>query len=285
MRRRGPPRTGGRRRLVRQRRDALRPMALPLRKPGALRRALPRRLHLRSGRSDARLVLLAARRSRAAAPRRGRPRTHLLPPRPLARTHPRRTGREDEQVARQCRGPLVRARRARCGCPALVLLRRLARRQPAPLLRAPRRRSAAPLPAHPLEHLRLLCHLRQHRRLAAVRLGRSRSGRAARPRPLDPQRTARDHPARHGGARRLRRHRRRARAGALRRRPQQLVRAPQPSPLLVLGARRRSRRSGCQGRRLRDALRRADHARPPARSPHALPGGGNLAQPRRRAGR
>ena len=57
---------GGDRHLVRQRRDALRPVPLPVRERGAVRGALPGRLHLRGDRPDARLVLHAARRVDAA---------------------------------------------------------------------------------------------------------------------------------------------------------------------------------------------------------------------------
>ena len=57
---------GGDRRLVRLGRDAVRPVPLPVRERGALRGALPRRLHLRGDRPDPRLVLHAARRVGAA---------------------------------------------------------------------------------------------------------------------------------------------------------------------------------------------------------------------------
>ena len=48
---------GGDRRLVRLRLDAVRPVARAVREPGEVRRAVPRRLHLRGDRPDARLVL------------------------------------------------------------------------------------------------------------------------------------------------------------------------------------------------------------------------------------
>ena len=62
VRRRDAPGRVGDRHLVRQRRDALRAVPLPVRERGAVRGALPRRLHLRGDRPDPRLVLHAARR-------------------------------------------------------------------------------------------------------------------------------------------------------------------------------------------------------------------------------
>ena len=56
----------GDRRLVRLGLDAVRPVPLPVRERGAVRGALPRRLHLRGDRPDPRLVLHAARRVGAA---------------------------------------------------------------------------------------------------------------------------------------------------------------------------------------------------------------------------
>ncbi len=68
VRRRDAPHARGDRHLVRLGRDAVRAVPLPVRARvgGALRRALPRRLHLRGDRPDPRLVLLAARRVDAA---------------------------------------------------------------------------------------------------------------------------------------------------------------------------------------------------------------------------
>ena len=57
VRRRDAPRARGDRRLVRLGRDAVRPVALPVRERRAVREALPGRLHLRGHRPDARLVL------------------------------------------------------------------------------------------------------------------------------------------------------------------------------------------------------------------------------------
>ena len=62
------PRAGGDRRVVRLRRDAVRPAPLPVRERGHLRAALPGRLHLRGPGPDARLVLLAAGGRDAAGP-------------------------------------------------------------------------------------------------------------------------------------------------------------------------------------------------------------------------
>ena len=61
LRRRDAPRARGDRRLVGLGLDAVRAVARAVRERGALRRALPGRLHLRGARPDARLVLLAAR--------------------------------------------------------------------------------------------------------------------------------------------------------------------------------------------------------------------------------
>ena len=64
VRRRDAAHAGGDRRLVRLRRDAVRAVALPVRERGGLSAEVPRRLHLRGGRPDARLVLHAARGGR-----------------------------------------------------------------------------------------------------------------------------------------------------------------------------------------------------------------------------
>ena len=72
LRRRDAARARPDRRLVGLGLHALRPVARPVREPGRLRARLPRRLHLRGARPDARLVLLAAGACRcccSAAPR------------------------------------------------------------------------------------------------------------------------------------------------------------------------------------------------------------------------
>ena len=61
LRRRDAPGRGGDRRLVRLGLDAVRAVPLPVRGRGAVRGALPGRLHQRGDRPDPRLVLLAAR--------------------------------------------------------------------------------------------------------------------------------------------------------------------------------------------------------------------------------
>ena len=66
LRRRDAPRAGADRRLVGLGLDAVRAVARAVRERGRLRAALPRRLHLRGARPDARLVLLAARDLHAA---------------------------------------------------------------------------------------------------------------------------------------------------------------------------------------------------------------------------
>ena len=66
VRRADAPRARGHRRLVRLGLHAVRAVARAVRERGALRAPLPRRLHLRGARPDARLVLLAARRLDAA---------------------------------------------------------------------------------------------------------------------------------------------------------------------------------------------------------------------------
>ena len=96
-RRAAAPRARGHRRLVRLGLDAVRPVARAVREPGQVRRAVPRRLHLRGDRPDARLVLLADRDLDAAV------RPELLQDRALPRPHRRPRGQEDVEVARQRR--------------------------------------------------------------------------------------------------------------------------------------------------------------------------------------
>ena len=111
-------RARGDRRLVRQRRDAVRAVRLPAPRAAGVRRPLPRRLHLRGDRPDARLVL------HAHGGRHARLRPVLVQDRALPRPHPRRGGPQDEQAprqrpradpadgrARRRRGALVHARR------------------------------------------------------------------------------------------------------------------------------------------------------------------------------
>ena len=104
------------------------------------------------------------------------------------------------------------------------------------------RRGLAPVPADPLERLRVLRHVRERGRLRPGGDAGTRPGRAPPARPVDPL------PARpHGGrgprrARGLRRHGRGTRDPGLRRRPLELVRAAVAAALLGSGRRRGRRR-------------------------------------------
>ena len=112
VRRRDAPGRVGDRHLVRQRRDALRAVPLPVRERGAVRGALPGRLHLRGDRPDPRLVLHAARRVDPAL-------RHLeLPQLRLPRADPRPRGPEDVEEPRQRRRALGRDRRATAPTPS-----------------------------------------------------------------------------------------------------------------------------------------------------------------------
>ena len=97
LRRRDAPGRVGDRHLVRQRRDALRPVPLPVRERGGVRGALPGRLHLRGPGPDPRLVLHAAGRVDAAV------RRVELPQLRLPRPDPRPRGPEDVEEPRQRR--------------------------------------------------------------------------------------------------------------------------------------------------------------------------------------
>ncbi len=158
---RDAPRARGRGRLVRQRRDALRPGAPPVLHGRRPDRAGAGRLHLRGPRPDARLVLLAAGREHAPLRRDG------LPQRGLPRADPRRRGPEDEQEQGQRDRALDRPRP-----PGRRRLPLVPAHGPEPLGLVPlqprggRRRDAA-LPADALEHALVPRHLR----LAAGRLG------------------------------------------------------------------------------------------------------------------
>ena len=147
----------GDRHLVRQRRDALRAVPLPLRERGRVRGAIPRRLHLRGDRPDPRLVLHAAGRVDPAL-------RHLeLPQLRLPRPDPRPRGPEDVEEQGQRGRPL--------GCDRGPWRRRLPLVLPdlpaamvrLPLLRRHGRRIGAPIPAHALEHLLVLGALRERR--------------------------------------------------------------------------------------------------------------------------
>ena len=177
LRRRDAPGRLGDRHLVRQRRDALRPVPLPVRERGGVRRALPGRLHLRGDRPDPRLVLHPARRVDAAL-------RHLqLPQLRLPRPHPGPRGPEDVEEPRQRGRALGRDRRPRRRRLPLVLPDRPAALVGLPLLGRDRRRVGAPVPAHALEHVLVLGALRERRGPRAERLPRDPRARR-RPRPL-----------------------------------------------------------------------------------------------------
>ena len=106
VRRADAARAGGDRRLVRLGLHAVRPAPRAVRERGRLRAALPRELHLRGDRPDARLVLLADRRLDAAV------RPVVLRDRALPRPHRRSRGQEDVEVARQHRPAVGRHRRS-----------------------------------------------------------------------------------------------------------------------------------------------------------------------------
>ena len=146
---RDDPRAGGHRRLVRLRVDAVRPVARAARARGRLPRPLPRRLHLRGARPDARVVLLAARGQHAAL----RPRA--VRARRLPRPHPRRRRPEDEQVPRQHRRAVGRHRPLRRRRVPLVLLHVQAAVGRLPLQHRRDRRQRPPLPAAAVELLQL----------------------------------------------------------------------------------------------------------------------------------
>ena len=263
--------------MVRLRRHAVRAVALPVRARGAVQGAVPGRLHLRGDRPDARLVLHAARARHAAPPCRSGAGGHRLPQRDLDRPHPRRRGAEDVEVAGQHRRPVGGAGRTRRGCAALVRLHLGAGRQRAPLPHRSGGGGVAALHVDALEHAFLLRHLRQPRRLrprcAAVRRGTQGA------RPLGALGVAPHGAARHRGARCVRAvgggaADRRVRGAAL-----ELVRAAQPPALLELG---RFRRRACGDGH---AVRMPDDADPAAGAVHAVPGGDDVPQPRRREGR
>ena len=138
-------------------------------------RALPRGLHLRGARPDARLVLLAARGLHAAV-RRARLRDRALP-----RPDPRPRGPEDVEEPGQ-RGRAVGGDRApRRGRLPLVLLHLQAAVGRLPLLGRDGRRVGAPVHAPALEHVRLLRAVRERER---VERGAASEPPADGPRPL-----------------------------------------------------------------------------------------------------
>ena len=178
VRRRDAPGRVGDRHLVRQRRDAVRPVPLPVRERGGVRGALPGRLHLRGPGPDPRLVLHAAGRVDAAL------RRVELPQLRLPRPHPRPRGPEDVEEPRQRGRPLggdLRPRRRRL---PLVLPDRPAALGRLPLLGRHGRRIGAPVPAHALEHLLVLGPLRERRGPRPGSTSRGAPEPRQRPRPL-----------------------------------------------------------------------------------------------------
>ena len=164
VRGRDAPGRVGDRHLVRQRRDALRAVPLPVRERGAVRGALPSRLHLRGDRPDPRLVLHAARRVDAAL------RRNQLSQLRLPRPDPRSRGPEDVEEQGQRGRALGRDLRPRRRRLPLVLPDRPAALVRLPILRRHGRRIGPPVPPHPLEHLFLLGPLRQRRGTQSPRL-------------------------------------------------------------------------------------------------------------------
>ncbi len=158
VRRRGPPRGRRHRRLVRLGLDAGRPVALSVREPGHVRKALPRRLHLRGHRPDPGLVLQPARHQRPAH------RAHLLPQRALLGHILDSEGRKMSKRLGNVDRPLGHPRQARRRRPALVSVHLQLALVPAPLRSGEPRRGHPQVHADPVEHLLVLHALRQHRR-------------------------------------------------------------------------------------------------------------------------
>ena len=162
LRRHDGPHPGGDGRLVRLGGDAHCAVALPVRERGHARgRSVPRRLHLRSRRPDAGLVLQPPRHLFAGI------RRAVLPERHLSRAHSGRGRGEDEQVQGERGEAVVGARRPGRRRPALVPVHRLAAGQPAPVLGRAGTGSDPQVHADTVEHLLVLRHLRQHRRIPA----------------------------------------------------------------------------------------------------------------------
>ena len=129
---------------------AVRAAARPVRERGPVRGALPRGLHLRGARPDARLVLLDARGVGPAV------REELLPDLPVPRADPRSRRPEDVEVEGQRRRALGGSGYPRRGRLPLVLLHLEAALGRLPLLARDRRRVRAPVPQAAVEHVRVL---------------------------------------------------------------------------------------------------------------------------------
>ncbi len=255
-------RARGHRRVVRLRRDAVRPGARAVRERGPLRAPLPGGLHLRGARPDARLVLLAARRLDAAV------RSRAVRERRLPRPHPRRAGPEDVEVAGQHRRAVGRARPLRRRRLPLVLLHLQAAVGRLPLLAS--RRSARACGSSssscgtPTRSSSCTRTRRRHRTQPVSDGGETELDRwmlsrlAATVEEVTERLDA------------LRRDHGRPRDRGVRRRPLQLVRAPLAPALL-----------GRRPDRVRDAARVPAHGGEAARAVHAVRRRRDLRQPRR----
>ena len=220
------PRARGDRRLVRQRRDAVRAVPLPVRDGRRLRRGASRPT------SSARRSTRRAAGSTRCSPRPRCCSTDRLPQRGLPRPDPRRRGPEDEQDQGQRRRALDRPRPPRRRRLPLVPPHRPEPVGLVPLQPRHGRRRRAPVPADALEHLRVPRHLRR----AARRLGPGGPARrpAGAPRPIDRGSLSRldGTTPRSPSARGLRRHRRGRAIEAFVDDLSQLVRAQLAPPLL-----------------------------------------------------
>ncbi len=222
----------------------------------------------------------------------------------------RRARRGDAQVERQRH--LVRGRRRAHGLRRHALAVHAREPGQQPQLRLGRRRRAETrFPLDAVEHVLVLRDVRQHRRLDAGRHSRSvplpglgrhgnrpalgqSDGQPGDPHRAGPLGAVRAQLPGAGGyhvAGELRLDDRLPPDGGVRRGPLELVRAPQPAPLLEARARRgrRHRDRSRQAGGLRDVVDLPRDAEPPHGAVHALPGRGRLPQPRlqlerRRAG-
>ncbi len=156
--------------------DAVRPAPRAVRERGPVPRDVPRRLHLRGDRPDARLVLLADRDLDAAV------RPGAVPHGALPRPHRRPAGQEDVQVAGQHRRAVGGDRAPRRRRVPLVLPHLQAAVGRLPVLDRDGRRVGAPVPAPALEHVRLLRAVRERQRGRASRASRRPSSTAGRSR-------------------------------------------------------------------------------------------------------
>ena len=258
VRRRDAPRARGHRRLVRLRLDAVRAAPRAVRERGAVPRDVPRRLHLRGDRPDARLVLLADRDLDAAV------RPGAVPDRARPRPHRRSAGQEDVEVARQHRGALG-------GHPA-------PRRRRVPLVLPDVQAAVGRLPVldrdvgeSVRQFLLQLWNTYGFYVLYANANdddGARRAGDRARPLgDLAAQRDRRRGPRSHGG---VRRHARGPGDRGVRRRALELVRPPLTAAVL-----------GRRPRGVRDAQDRAGHGHEAARAVHAVRRRRDLREPRR----